>query len=207
MSKKDPEVTIISSDKHGGLIQIGVEHIKTSYIVEGQDPKELAAKFQVPVTTIERIIEEHNLQELRAAHIRHGLEKLQNIQLGQAEKLMDMETQFKKMRLIQLERSMADYLAYYSKFGHFYKVHPITGEILNDTNGIPIQIKIPNVGMEIMQLKEAVSMSEGMKMLLGQIDNVIKGKPKNNPINHDDNIVDMDNFDNLFQKRKVEDDD
>lgn len=207
MSRKEPEVTIISSDKNGGLIQIGVEHIKTAYIVEGQDPKELASKFQVPVTTIERIIEEHNLQELRAAHIKHGLEKIQNIQLGHAEKLMDIETSFKKMRLIQLERSLADYLAYYSKYGHFYKVHPITGEILNDTNGIPIQIKIPNVGMEIQQLKEAVSMSEGVKMLLNQIDNVIKGKPKHTPISNDDNVVDMDNFDNLFQKRKSEDED
>ncbi len=207
-SKKEPSITILSAGSSGQLIQVGVEEIKSAYIVDGLDSRELALRFGVPVATIDRVIEDNHLDKLRATHIKHGLAKLQNVQLGHAEKLMDMETQFKKMRIVQLERTLQDYLAYYSVHGHFYKVHPISGAILNDTNGIPIQIKIPNVSMELMQLKEAVSMSEGVKHLLNQIDDIIKGKPNNPAPKEDDNTFDMDNFDGLFQKRpQVEDDD
>lgn len=204
---KKSKTTIIGPSSDGQLIQIGVEDIKVAYIVEGLSAKDLSVKFKVTESAIEKVIAEHGLEKLRAAHIKHGLSKLQNIQLGHAEKLMDMETQFKKMRIVQLERSLEDYLAYFSIYGHFYKIHPITGEILKDTNGIPIQIKIPNVGMEIQQLKEAVSMSEGMKHLLNQIDDIIKGSPKPQISKEDDNIINMDNFDNLFQKRTDREDD
>lgn len=130
------------------------------------------------------------------------------MQLVQAEKLMDIETKFKKIRIIQLEKTLEDYMVYYSRHGHFYKVHPVTHEILKDTNGIPIQIKIPNVGHEIAQLKESVSLSEGLKQLLGNIDSIINngGKPKDTE-NLGGDIIDVtDGFNNLFEKKRSGDD-
>lgn len=205
MKKQDPTVTILSADHKGKLIQIGVEHIKSAYIVEGCSPLDLATRFNVPVKTVEMIIQDNGLDKLRAAHIKHGLSQLQSMQLVHAEKLMNLENQFKKIRLIQLEKTLEDYMVYYSKYGHFYKIHPLTGAVLNDTNGIPIQIKIPNVSQEISQLKEAVTLSEGLKNILSHIDDIIN-RPKDAE-NLDPNVIDMDNFNNLFQKKKDEDDD
>lgn len=201
--RDDSNRTIVTQTDTGKIIQIGVEHIKVAYIVEGCSASDLAAKFYLPVQTIEKIISDNKLDTLRAAHIKHGLAQLQSMQLVQAEKLMNLETQFKRIRIIQLEKTLEDYMAYYSKYGHFYKVHPITSEILKDTNGIPIQIKIPNVAHEITQLKESVSLSEGLKQLLGHIDDIIN-KPKDIET-IDPNIIDVTNFNNLFQKKKTED--
>lgn len=197
--------TVLTQDGKGQLIQVGVEHIKNAYIVDGCSSEELAIRFHLPVATIDKLIADSQLDKLRAAHIKHGLAKLQNIQLVQAEKLMDIETQFKRIRIIQLEKSLEDYLAYYSRHGHFYKVHPITQEILIDTNGIPIQIKIPNVSHEIAQLKESVSLSEGLKQLLSQIDDIIH-RPKDLDKMTPD-IIDVTNYDSLFKKRSLEDED
>lgn len=206
-SNDDSNSSILTQTASGQIISIGVEHIKSAYIVEGCSAADLAARFLLPVGVVERVIAENKLDELRAAHVKHGLAKLQSMQLVQAEKLMDIETQFKKIRIIQLEKSLEDYLAYYSRHGHFYKVHPVTLDILKDTNGIPIQIKIPNVGPEISQLKESVSLSEGLKQLLGNIDAIINnnGQPKDTtPLNP--SVIDVTNFDGLFQKKKSEDD-
>lgn len=202
--KNDSNSSILTQSLSGEIIHVGVEHIKVAYIVEGCSASDLATKFHLPVSSIEKIIQENQLDKLRAAHIKHGLAQLQSMQLVQAEKLMDIETKFKKIRIIQLEKSLEDYMAYYSRHGHFYKVHPITLEILKDTNGIPIQIKIPNVAHEISQLKESVSLSEGLKQLLGQIDDIIN-KPKDVE-QLDPNIIDVTNFNGLFQKKKSEDD-
>jgi hypothetical protein len=201
--RDDSNRTIVAQTDSGKTIQIGVEHIKIAYIVEGCSASDLATKFYLPLKTIEKIISDSKLDTLRAAHIKHGLAQLQSIQLVQAEKLMNLETQFKRIRILQLEKILEDYMAYYSKYGHFYKVHPITSEILKDTNGISIQIKIPNVAHEITQLKESVSLSEGLKQLLGHIDDIIN-RPKDIET-IDPNVIDVTNFNNLFQKKKTED--
>jgi hypothetical protein len=60
------------------------------------------------------------------------------------------------------------------------------------------------VSQEITQLKESVSLSEGLKQLLGQIDDIIN-KPKDVE-QLDPNIIDVTNFNGLFQKKKPEDD-
>lgn len=203
MNSDDSNSSILTKTPSGQLIQVGVEHIKAAYIVEGCSASDLATKFHLPVSTIEKIIQDNKLDTLRAAHIKHGLAQLQSMQLVQAEKLMNIETQFKRIRIIQLEKTLEDYMAYYSKYGHFYKVHPITLDILKDTNGIPIQIKIPNVAHEITQLKESFSLSEGLKHLLGQIDDIIN-KPKDVE-QIDPNVIDMGNFNGLFQKKTPED--
>lgn len=199
MSSDQNNITIVTQTKTGDLIEIGVEHIKSAYIVEGISASDLAAKFHLPVVTIEKIISDNKLDVLRAAHIKHGLAQLQNMQLVQADKLMNLETQFKRMRIIQLEKILEDYMAYYSKHGHFYKVHPITGAVLNDTNGIPIQLRIPNVSGEIKDLKESVSLSEGLKHLLGQIDDIIN-KPKDVE-SLDPDVIDVTDYNNLFKKK------
>lgn len=203
MDSDDSNSSVLTKGPSGQYMQIGVEHIKSAYIVEGASASDLSIKFHLPVQMIERIISDNKLDKLRAAHIKHGLGQLQSMQLVQAEKLMNIETQFKKIRIIQLEKSLEDYMAYYSMHGHFYKVHPITGEILKDTNNIPIQIKIPNVSHEISQLKESVSLSEGLKQLLGQIDEIIN-KPKDEG-HIDPNVIDVTSYNNLFEKRKPED--
>lgn len=184
------------------LTVVGVEQIKNAYICDGSSAAELAAKFHLPVVTVEKIISDNKLDVLRAAHIKHGLAQLQSIQLVQAEKLMNLENQFKKIRIIQIEKQLQDYMAYYSKYGHFYKVHPINGEILRDTNNIPIQIKLPNLSHEITQLKESFSLSEGLKQMLGHIDDIIN-QPKDVE-NLSPDIIDITDFNGLFKKKTNE---
>ncbi len=199
----DSNRSILTQNSSGQMLQIGVEHIKSAYIMDGSSAQELADKFFLPVAAIEKIISDNQLDKIRAAHIKHGLASLQSVQLAQAEKLMTLENQFKRIRIIQLEKILEDYLTYYSKNGHFYKVHPISGDILNDTNGIPIQIKLPNVAAELTQLKESFSLSEGLKQLLSQIDDIINTPKDVQPI--DPNMIEMSGFDGLFQKKKSED--
>lgn len=189
------------------LKTVPFETIKTVYICEGLTPVELSKRFDLPVSFVENFIAENKLEDLRTAYVKNGLIKLQNIQIGQAEKLMDMDTQFKKMRIIQLEARLNDFLAYYAKYNHFYKIHPITGEILKDTNGIPIQIPIPNVSKEIAELKEVVSLSEGLKGLLKNIDDIIN-KPRDNEDANtlDAEFKDVGNFNDLFKPNKRDDD-
>ena len=202
--KNQSNSIILTQTSSGQMMEVGVELIKSAYIVEGCSAADLAAKFHLPVVTVEKIISDNKLDTLRAAHIKHGLGQLQSMQLVQAEKLMNIETQFKRIRILQLEKSLEDYMAYYSRHGHFYKVHPITSEVLKDTNGIPIQIKIPNVSHEISQLKESVSLSEGLKQLLGQIDDIIN-KPKDVE-NLNSDVIDVTEYNDLFSKKKPEDD-
>ena len=198
-NRDDSKTTIIVEDGKGLTLAVGVEHIKNAYICDGSSAKDLADKFHLPVEVVEKIITDNKLDVLRAAHIKHGLAQLQSIQLVQAEKLMNLENQFKRIRIIQIEKMLEDYMAYYARHGHFYKVHPMTNEILKDTNGIPLQIKIPNVTHEITQLKESFSLSEGLKQMLGQIDDIIN-KPKDVE-NLDPNVIDMTGFDGMFKKK------
>jgi hypothetical protein len=86
---------------------------------------------------------------------------------------MELENNFKKMRIIQLEKELENYLAYYARHGDFLKRHPKTGEILEDLNGIPMQIKIPNITKELNQLKESVQISEGLRGMLHRLDEII----------------------------------
>lgn len=201
---QDDKLSILTEDSKGRTIQIGVEHIKNAYICEGLSAEDLSTRFKLPVSVIAQLIQENDLDKLRAAHIKHGLAQLQSIQLVQAEKLLELENRFKKLRIIQLEKTLDDYVAYYSRYGHFYKTHPITSEILKDTNGIPIQIKLPNVSSEIMQLKESFSLSEGLKQVLTRIDDIINTPKDVETL--DSNIIDVANFNGLFEKNKADDD-
>lgn len=188
----------------GSNLPVSLDIVKTVFIGEGLSAKEIAKRFDMPVDTIQRVIDQNKLEDLRAVYIRQGLTEIQNVQLTQAQKLMDMESNFKRMRLLQLEKTLEDFMAYYARHGHFYKVHPVTGEILMDTNGIPMQIRLPNVTKEIMDLKESVSLSEGLKVVLGQIDALINKKSSREAIpldDEDDKIIDA-TFSDMFKVRK-----
>jgi hypothetical protein len=193
---------ILVKGSSGELLQISVEHLKNDYIIQGMSPSDLAHKYDVPIKSVDKLIREHKLGEIRRAHIKNGLIKIQNIQVGQAEKLMKLETEFKRIRISQLEKQLEDYIKYYETHGHFYKVHPVTSEILNDTNGIPIQIKIPNVSREIEELKQSVSLSEGLKNILAHINEIIN--PPKKESNIENSIIDITNYNNLFESRKDE---
>lgn len=202
----DSKQSIFASSPTGQLVEVKLEQIKAAYIVEGLSATELSSKFNLPAVMIDRYISENQLDKLRAAHIKHGISQLQNIQVAQAEKLMQLESQFKKIRIIQLEKILDDHMAYYAQYGHFYKVHPNTKEILKDTNGIPMQIKLPNVSAEIAQLKETVSLSEGLKQILGQIDDILHRPKDVENLNQD--VIDVTSYSDLFSKRKrTEEDD
>lgn len=180
---------------------LSYETIKSVYICEGLSEKEIATRYNLSEETVSKIVSENKLPELRKAFIRQGISELQNVQVQKAQKLMDIESNFKGMRIMQLESVLQDYVAYHAKHGHFYKLHPITREILKDMDGIPMKLKLPNITGEIRDLKESLSLSEGLKTLLGQIDDLIN-KPSRDVENiHDDDTIEG-TFTDLFKQRK-----
>lgn len=178
---------------------VSVDIVKSAYIADGLSAQEIADRYYLSLGQVEKLIEDHKLPELRREYIKEGLANIRNTQLGQAQTLLDLELNFKKMRLIQLQKQLEDFLAYYARHNDFYKRHPVTGEVLRDTDGIPMQVYIPNVAKEIHALKETVTLSEGLNNLLSQIDDIINGKPKGESAS--DNIIDMDEIDGLFKKK------
>jgi len=180
---------------------VSVEVLKSAYIADGLSVKDIAERYFLTESQVQTIVDENKLPELRRAYIRAGLTKIQNTQLDQAQKLLDVEVNFKKLRLIQLEKQLEDFVAYYSRHGDFYKRHPVSGDILRDTDGIPMQIHVPNVSREITQLKESVTLSEGLKKLLSSLDDIINGGPKGESVGDgDSDVIDMDEIDGLFKK-------
>lgn len=201
---QDKKHALIPSPETGkARTPISFDVIKSVYICEGISAKEIAERFSLPVASVERVIKENNLEDLRSAYIREGIRELQSLQLNQAQKLMDLESSFKKMRILQLEKRLEDFMVYYKRHGHFNKVHPVTGEVLLDGNGIPMQISIPNVAKELQHLKETFNLSEGLKNLLGTIDAIIN-KPKDVESLGIDDAIDMKSYDNIFKKREEE---
>jgi hypothetical protein len=178
---------------------VSLEVIKSNFIASGMTAEEIADQLYLPLSRVQEVIETHNLVELRKAYIIEGISKIQNVQLNQSQKLMGLENDFKKLRIIQLEKQLEDYLAYFARHGDFYKRHPTTGDILKNTDGIPMQIKLPNVSRELAQLKESVTMSEGVRMLLNRLDEIINTKkPTESVIPGEDDIIDVSNYKHLL---------
>lgn len=197
---KDKSFKLVPSPETGkARIAVSVDVLKSAYIAEGLSVQQLAERYFLSESAVQKIVDDSKLPELRKAYIREGVSKIQNEQLGQAKKLLDLELNFKKMRLIQLERQLEDFMAYYGRHGDFYKRHPVSGDILKDTDGIPMQIHVPNVSREIAQIKESVTLSDGLKKLMSEIDDIINGKPKGEAAG--DNVIEMDEFDGLFRKK------
>lgn len=179
---------------------VSLELIKSHFIASGLTADEIADQLYLPIDRVQEIIEEHNLVELRKAYIVEGISKIQNVQLNQSQKLMGLENNFKKLRIIQLEKQLEDYLAYFSRHGDFYKRHPTTGDILKNTDGIPMQVKLPNVSRELLQLKESVTMSEGVRMLLNRLDEIINTKkPSESVLPSDNDVINVDDYKHLLE--------
>lgn len=179
---------------------ISLDQVKSLYIGSGMSAEEIAKATFLPLAKITQIIDDHKLPELRREYIRQGFIKIQDQQIDQAQRLLDVELNFKKLRLIQLEKELEDYMAYYGRHGDFYKRHPVSGDILKDSDGIPMQLYLPDVTKEIKALKESVSLSDGLKKLLADVDAIINGKPKGEAA--DPNIIDMAEIDGLFKPKK-----
>lgn len=184
---------------------VSLDVVKSAYIAEGLSPKEISDRYFLDLNQVKSLIEQHKLEELRKAYIRQGLNELQNKQLAQTQKLMDMEANFKKLRIIQLEKELEDYVAYYQRHGDFYKRHPVSNEILRNTNGIPMQIRIPNAYNEIKQLKESVTVSEGLKELLTRLDDILNNAPEEELFDSD--VIDVSAYDSLFTQTIEEEED
>lgn len=186
---------------------VSIEMIKSVFIGEGLSIKDIAIRYHQDPKDIEAIVVGNKLEELRAIYLKEGIKEIQNVQLNQARKIMDIETNFKNMRIIQLQKTLEDFSAYYGKHGHFYQLHPLTGEILVDRNGIPVQLKLPDVSKEIAALKESVSLSEGLKNIVGQIDSILhkKSTREAQPLDDEGDIIDVTSYNQIFKKSKRED--
>lgn len=186
-NKPDDEFALVSLDT-----------IKNMYITEGLTSEEIAKTFSVSPSFIANIIETNGLEALKAKAIKSAMQKVQDIQINQAKKVMDIENGFKKLRLIQLENELNDYMVYFSTHGDFYRRNSTTGEILTDIDGFPIQLQVPNVAREINQLKESIKLSEGLKTVLLSIDDLLN-KPRNEELPTPPDTFDVNS---LFNKGK-----
>lgn len=178
--------------------------IEAMYVGSGMSSRDIADKTNLPIEYVKSVIKTNKLSDLRQVYLHRGISKIQNKQLGQAKKLLDLEYDFKRMRLRQLETILQEFKAYYEKHGDFRKRHPVTGEILRNNNGIALQMDLPTVTKEINGLKESVTLSQGLKTLLYQLDSIInKPKPKErvDDIGMDD-VIDMAHYDAVFRKKE-----
>lgn len=193
------KITTLCPEKGSHGKPVSRDVVKSDYICSGLSADEIAKKFKLSITVIERIIKDDKLQELRKSYITQGLAKLRNKQLTQVTDLLDLEHDFKQLRIVQLQESMKDYLAYYSRFGDLKKRHPITGDVLRDDNDIALTIKIPNIAKEIRDLKESITVASGASQILDQLDSMINS---GNLIedNEEPDIIDIDEYSILFDR-------
>jgi hypothetical protein len=157
---------------------ISKDVIKSKFIAEGKNAEEIAKETGLELSLIENLIVSEKLPELRKAYIIKGINQIQNQQITQAEKLLNLENNFKSLRILQLEAQLETFFAYLARHGDLYRRHPTTGEILEDANGMPMQLKVPNVAKELLHLKESVTLSEGFRNMLGRLDSIINSGPK-----------------------------
>lgn len=196
--KPDTYLAIIAADKKDWL-----REIKMHYIASGMTARDIALSTHIPVADVRAIIKEHNLSELRQVYIRKGVSKIQNKQVAQAQKLLNLEYEFKRMRLRQLETILKEYQEYYLKHGDFRKRHPVTNVVLRNTNGVALQIDLPMVTKEINGLKESVTLSQGLKQLMYQLDDILNTpKPKEKLDDDLDDVIDMAEYDEVFRRKE-----
>jgi hypothetical protein len=199
---KDKSIKLVPThiDKTHRIVSLDV--VKSAFIAEGLNAQEISDRYFISLGQVEKIITDHKLADLRKAYILEGVSKIQNEQVSQAQRLLDVELNFKKLRIVQLEKQLEDFLAYYARHGDFYKRHPVSGDILKDNDGISMQVHVPNVSAEIHQLKESVTLSEGLKKLLSTLDDIINGTPKGEAVGDaEGEVIDMAQIDGLFKKR------
>lgn len=183
----------------GGNKTISMDVVKRAFVTEGMTSEEISEALNIPKKDVDQIIKDLDLRNVRKNLIKSGVKKIEHKQIDQAKSLMNLDISFKKLRLIQLEKQLEDFAAYYATHGDFYKRHPTTDKILKDTNGMPIQIPIPNVAKEIGHIKESLNLSQGLKNLLQHVDDILNTKKEERLDDPEESqIIDMDA---LFTKR------
>lgn len=198
MSKKD--VKFYPENKRSGFIHLA--QLKDKYIQEGYSLKELSLKYNIPEISIRDACREEGWDELRQKYISEGLATIQNIQLSRAQSLFDIENKFKSLKLMQLQKMLEYFVIYQAEHGHLFKIHAVTKEILLDNDGLPIPIKLPNISKEISDLKESVTVSEGMMKLIDRIESVLAITDKN--LEKKAIETDIVEFDELFERKTDE---
>ena len=208
--KKDnkPNLTILPVDPE---MEQGINErdIESMYVGAGMTSTEIAVKLNLPKEYVKSIVKKNKLSDLRSVYLHRGITKIQNKQIKQAKQILDLEYNFKWMRLKQLEDVLKEYMRYYEKWGDFKRRHPSTLEVLYNQNGIAMQIDIPSVTREIQSLKESVTLSQGLKTLLYQLDSLLnKPKPKEkiSDIKPGEEVIDMAIYDAVFKKNRDSDD-
>lgn len=175
--------------------------IKSAFIVEGLSSEELASRFNLSKNIIEKIIREDNLPALRKLYITQGIGKAQSSQMDYANKLLNIDNNFKSLRLIQLQERMEEYMAYYARFGDLKKRHPITNEILKDDNGLAILLKIPDISKEIKDLKESLTLSSGVLQILNNLENLVCAGQLEEP-KSESSVIDVTEYAELFERKE-----
>lgn len=198
---KDIKYKLVPTTREGRpKSPVSLDVLKSAYIADGMDAEELSEKFELPLDLVTKTIKEHDLEQVRLEYRRTGISKIQNSQIHQASKLLDMEVNFKKMRLMQLEKMLEEFAGYYERHGDFFKRHPATQEVLRDTNGLPILIKLPNISKEISEIKESVTLSEGIKQLVARVEDIINQGKEKEAVDEETDIIDLENIDSYFNK-------
>lgn len=180
-------------------------NIGKMYISEGFDARKIASRLKISQVYVEEIIKKNQLDVARENYVRESIEVIQKEQVSNATKLLNMENLLKDLRIKQLEATVEQFMQYYEKHGHLNKLHPETGEMLLDTNDMPVQLNIPSVVREITQLKESVSLSEGMRQLLNKLDRIVNG-PKSSRRAQAVNEIDVSEYSELFEPRDKSED-
>ncbi len=186
----DKKTIILPPDKRTGVSK---DVIKSAYLTEDVSFEDLADRFCIPATQIEQMAIAERWDETKKDYIVNGIQKIQNIQVKQAHKLIDIETKFKTLRIAQLEEMLSEFAAYYARYGDLKRRHPITNAILKGSDGMPMYLKVPNVTKELAELRESVTIGEGTKQLLDKLEKIVNAGAVD-PIKDNKGIIDIDNY-------------
>lgn len=198
-NENKPNLTILPVDPEQESAR-NEKEIEIQYVGGGKTCKEISEDLQLPYKYVRSIIRKNKLSDLRNVYLHKGIKKIQNKQLDQAERMLNVQHRFRWMRLKQLEDMLKEYMAYYERWGDFKLRHPDTLEILYSSNGIPKQLNLPRVTQEINSLKEGFTLSQGLKQLLYQIDDILN-KPKPPDRADSPEFEHSDIYDAVFKKK------
>ncbi len=201
LTLKDSEILFCSES--GRATPVSLEQIKNLYVA-GFSLEKIAATTKLTVNKLKEIVNNYQLETLKSTLTTQGLSAIQEAQLNQAQKLLDLDNCFSTLRLIQLQSQLEDVAAYFAKHGDLLKRHPITGDVLLNTDGISMQIPLPNVKKEMEALKEKINLSQGLQNILKDVDRYIKDEDTRNSLSTSDKKFSIDQF---FSTSKIDSED
>ena len=190
--------------KTGRRKTVALETLKYEYLTENLSVKDIATKHRIKTDTVRLIIRDNQLDVVKKSMLSYGLMKIKNKQLSQAEQLMNIDCEFRQIRIGQLQGRLQEFKDHHEKHGDFYVRNPENNEILIDVNGFKVSFPVNNVIQEIQEMKESISLSVGLEELLHKIDDIIHNthhdaKYIDSP-QKDDIVVEGENFKDLFDE-------